>query len=180
MDANDHNLSFHFFTCAVLSHSVMSDTLQPHGLQPSRFLCPWGFSRQEYWSGLPCPPPGDLPNQGIEPRSPALQADSLLSEPPGKPKNIGVGSLSLLQGIFQESNWSLLHRRWTLYQLSYQRRPRKQIVGGRYFFILLLLSHFSCVRLCATPQMATHQAPPVPGVRQARTLEQVAISFSNA
>ena len=40
----------------------------------------------------------DLPNTGIEPRSPALQADSLLSEPPGKPKNTGVGSLSLLQG----------------------------------------------------------------------------------
>ena len=42
-----------------------------------------GFSRQEYWSGLPCPPPGDLPDPGIEPRSPALQADSLPSEPPG-------------------------------------------------------------------------------------------------
>ena len=40
------------------------------------------FSRQEYWSGLPCPPPGDLPHPGIEPRSPALQADSLPSEPP--------------------------------------------------------------------------------------------------
>ena len=45
-----------------------------------------GFSRQEYWSGLPCPPTGDLPNPGIEPRSPALPVDSLLSEPPGKPK----------------------------------------------------------------------------------------------
>ena len=44
------------------------------------------FSRQESWSGLPCPPPGDLPNPGIEPRSPTLQADSLPSEPPGKPK----------------------------------------------------------------------------------------------
>ena len=43
------------------------------------------FSRQEYWSGLPCPPPGDLPNPEIEPRFPTLQADSLLSEPPGKP-----------------------------------------------------------------------------------------------
>ena len=43
------------------------------------------FSRQEYWSGLPFPFPGDLPDQGIEPRSPALQIDSLLSEPPGKP-----------------------------------------------------------------------------------------------
>ena len=39
-----------------------------------------GFSWQEYWSGLPCPPPGDLPNPGIEPRSPALQGDALLSE----------------------------------------------------------------------------------------------------
>ena len=54
----------------------------PHGLQPTRLLCPWGFSRQEYWSGLPCPPPGDLPNPGIEPRSPTVQADSLPSEPP--------------------------------------------------------------------------------------------------
>ena len=43
-----------------------------------------GFSRQEYWSGLPFPSPGDLPDPGIKPRSPALQADSLTSEPPGK------------------------------------------------------------------------------------------------
>ena len=44
-----------------------------------------GSSRQECWSGLPCPPPGDLPNPGIEPRSSALQVDSLPSEPPRKP-----------------------------------------------------------------------------------------------
>ena len=43
------------------------------------------FSRQEYWSGLPFPSPGDLPDPGIEPGSPTLQADALLSEPPGKP-----------------------------------------------------------------------------------------------
>ena len=43
-----------------------------------------GFSKQEYWSGLPFPSPGDLPDPGIKPRFPALQADSLLSEPPGK------------------------------------------------------------------------------------------------
>ena len=43
------------------------------------------FSRQEYWSGFPLPPSGDLPNPGIEPESPALQADSLLAEPSGKP-----------------------------------------------------------------------------------------------
>ena len=57
-----------------------------------------GFPRQEYWNGLPFPSPGDLPNPGIEPASPTLQADSLSAEPQGKPKNTGVGSLSLLQG----------------------------------------------------------------------------------
>ena len=44
-----------------------------------------GFFRQEYWSGLPFPSPEDLPDPGIKPRSPALQADALTSEPPGKP-----------------------------------------------------------------------------------------------
>ena len=100
------------------------------------FATPWtvahqaspsmGFSRQEYWSGLPFPSPGDLPNPGIEPESPALEADALTSEPPGKPKNTGVGSLFLLQWIFptQESNWSLLHCRQILYQLSCQESPK--------------------------------------------------------
>ena len=48
------------------------------------------FSRQEYWSGQPFPPPGDLPDPGVEPRSPALQADALRSEPPGEPKPLRV------------------------------------------------------------------------------------------
>ena len=122
------------------------------------FAAPWtaacqaplsmGFSGKEYWSGLPCPPPGDLPNPGIELRSPALQAyslstthsstliwkipwmkepgrlqsmglqrvghnwatsltHSLPTEPPGKPKNTVVGSLSLLQGIMIPSAFGL-------------------------------------------------------------------------
>ena len=68
---------------------------------------------------------GNLPNPGIEPRSPALQADCLPSEAPGKPQNTGMGSLSLLQWNFptQVSNQGLLHCRWILYQLSYQGRP---------------------------------------------------------
>ena len=72
---------------------------------------------------FPCP--GDLPCPGLEPRSRSLQEDSLPAEPQGKPKNTGVGSLSLLQGIFQtqESNRGLLHCRWILYRLSYQRSP---------------------------------------------------------
>ena len=67
-------------------------------------------------------PPGDLPSPGFEPRSSALEADSLPAEPQGKPKNTGVGSLPLLQRIFptQESNRDLLHYRRILYQLSYQ------------------------------------------------------------
>ena len=63
----------------------MSDSLKSHGLQPAMLLFPWGFSRQEYWRGLPCPPQGGLPNPGFEPRSPMLQADSLPTEPSGKP-----------------------------------------------------------------------------------------------
>ena len=73
------------------------------------FVTPWtiahqatlsmGFSRQEYWSGLPFPSPGDLPNPGIKPRSPALQADALTSEPPGKLKNIITEIKSTLEGI---------------------------------------------------------------------------------
>ena len=55
------------------------------------------FSRQEYWSGLPFPSPGDLPNPGIEPGSPTLQADALPSELPGKPGVTWVQSLN--QGL---------------------------------------------------------------------------------
>ena len=54
-----------------------------------RGFCPWGFSRQEYCSGWSFPPPGDLLNPGIEPGSPALQADSLPAELPGKPNTTG-------------------------------------------------------------------------------------------
>ena len=69
--------------------------------------------------------PGDLPDPGINPRSPALQEDSLPSEPSEKPKNTGMSSLSLLQGNFptQELNRGLLHCRWILYQLSYLGSP---------------------------------------------------------
>ena len=74
------------------------------------FVTPWtvayetspsiGFSRQEYWSGLALPSSEDLPDPGIKPGSPALQAVALPSEPPGKPQNTGVGSLSFLPSVF--------------------------------------------------------------------------------
>ena len=117
-----------YFTCmyhqrCVLCCAVLSCVrlFRPHGLEPARLLCPGGFPRQEYWGGLPCPAPGVLPNPGIKPKSPALQANSFPSEPPGKHKNTGVGSLGLQGNLpTQESNWGHLHCRWILYQLSYQ------------------------------------------------------------
>ena len=133
----------------------MSDSVRPHRRQPTKLLCPWGFpgkstgvgchcllshvqlfatpwtiqsmefSRPEYWSGQPFPSPGDLPNPGIEPRSPALQVDSYPAERQGKPQNTGVGSLSLLQWTFptQELKQGLLPCRQILYKLSYQESP---------------------------------------------------------
>ena len=96
--------------CAVLRHSVMSNSLQPHELQPSRLLCPWEFSRQAYWSGLPCPPPGDLLNPGIESQSPTLQVNSWPSEPPGKRRNalyVLIFSVPLLLSSLLYVNLSL-------------------------------------------------------------------------
>ena len=99
-------------SCLVVSNVVTPWTLQTTA-----------FSRPEHWCGFPFP--GDLLNPGMEPRSPALQADSLPAELPGKPKNTGVGALFLFQGIFptQELNWGLLPCRQILYQLSHQGSP---------------------------------------------------------
>ena len=90
------------------------------------FATPWtvayqaplsmGFSRQEYWSGVPLPSPGDLPNPGTEPGSPALQTDALPSEPPGKPiifraclivHYIDVTPCNLLTALLLLSIWAL-------------------------------------------------------------------------
>ena len=125
---------------------------------------------------MPCPPPGDLPNPGIKPRSPALQADSSPSEPPGKSRNTGVGSLSLLQGIFltKKLNWGLLHFRWILYQLSHLGSPILSLCECFYAFPLecklyesrnnfiynyMIVESHSRVRLFATPWTVAHQAP---------------------
>ena len=75
---------FLFLVKGSVSHSVVSDSLRPHGLERWAPLF-MEFSRQKYWSGLPFPSPGDLLDPEIEPGSPKLETDSLLSEPPGKP-----------------------------------------------------------------------------------------------
>ena len=79
--ANSHwNVRLLIDVTVCVSHSVVSDSLRPHGLSME-------FCRQEYWSGLPFPSPGDLSDLRIEPGSPALQAGPLPSEPPGKTGN---------------------------------------------------------------------------------------------
>ena len=102
-------------TCESESRSVVSDGLWLH-----RLCRPWTSPGQN--AGVGNLSIGHLPNPGIKPRSPELQADSLSAEPQGKTKNTGVGSLSLFQWIFptQELNQGLLHWRQILYQLSYQ------------------------------------------------------------
>ena len=97
-----------------VSCSVMPDSLWPHGNCQAPLSM--GFSRQEYWSGLPFPSPADLPDPGTEPESLTLQADSLLSEPPGKP--LAPLTTSLIQDLhFNKvfvNQWSLRCAAWWL------------------------------------------------------------------
>ena len=86
------------------------------------FVIPWtvakqaplftGFSRQGYWSGLPFPSPGDLPNPGIELGSPTLQADTLPSEPPGKPRPNGTHTVKLFPELTASSCMCLICSDW--------------------------------------------------------------------
>ena len=93
-----NKLSEHQTSTVPLSHLIIDVLAYVHAQLLSHVqLCvtPWtiafqvplplGFSRQEYWSGLPCPPPGDLPDPGIEPESPALAGRSFTTAPPRKP-----------------------------------------------------------------------------------------------
>ena len=84
-----------------------------------------GVSRQEYWSGLPCPPPGHLLNPGIEPRSPALQVDSLPSEPPRKPYKI-ILDISVSVKIPRESKWcTYIRLEKSLFTNGYSERANR-------------------------------------------------------
>ena len=93
--------------------------------------------------------------------------------------NTGMGSLSLLQQIFltQEANWGLLHCRQVLYQLSYQGIPLINLTAAAAAAAAKLLQ--SCLTLC-DPRDSSPLGSPVPGILQERTLQWVAISFSNA
>ena len=86
--------------CSVVSDCVAPWIIAcqaPHSQNPLSM----GFSRQEYWSGLPFPSPEDLPNPGIKPRSPTLQADALTSEPTGKPP-LNLTTIQILRLTVEE------------------------------------------------------------------------------
>ena len=89
-------------SAAAVAASVMSKVCDPTDCSPPPGSSVHGFSRQECWSGLPCPSLGDFPHPGIKTRSPALQADSLPSEPPEK----------LHEWIIQQVAWSNLTAMW--------------------------------------------------------------------
>ena len=126
-------------------------------LQSCPTLCnPWtvacqappsiGFSRQEYWSGLPCPPPWDLPEPGIKPMflmSPALAGGFFTS-------TTARFQLKSIVNVLAQS--ALTKIKWKIQAKTCQLFNKTNL--------LLLLSHFSRVRLCTTPQTAAHQAPP--------------------
>ena len=91
-----HVIKNRFPPCGSMQFNTPSEVKSLSHVQ--LFVTPWtvayqaplsiGFSRQDYWSGLPFPSPGDLPNPGIESMSPALQTGTLPSEPPGKPREV--------------------------------------------------------------------------------------------
>ena len=89
-----------------LSLSVVSDSLQNHGPQPARLLCPWGVSRQEYWSGLPGPPPGDLPNPEIKPGLPLCRLFLDWLNHQESPRIRGWVAYPFFRGSSQPRNWT--------------------------------------------------------------------------
>ena len=119
--------------CVCLVAQLCPTLRDPMGCSPP-VSCAMGILQARLLEWVAMPSSRGSSNPGIKPRSPASQADSLSTEPPGKPKNTGVGSLSLLQGIFltQESNWGLLHCRQILYWL------RKPFLLFTVWFIFLL------------------------------------------
>ena len=116
---------------AVLSCSVMSNSLQPHGLAPATPLgsSVHGHSPGKILEWVAMPSSKGFSNPGIKPRSPTLQVDSLPSEPTGKPKNTGVGSLPLLKGNFltQVSKQGLLDCRWNSLPAELPAKPSQTI-----------------------------------------------------
>ena len=114
------------------------------------------FSREEYWGGLPCPSPGDLPNPGIESRSLALQADSLPLSHQGSPKKLQEPQRNIHKDVNQHDVRCV--------------QPNSVVC----FNLKVKVSHLVMPALCDP----THCSSSVHGILQGRILEWVAISFS--
>ena len=140
-----------------------------------------GFSRQEYWSGLPWPPPWDLPNPGIEPRYLELQEDSL---PPEPPVLLAQSHPTLCNPIDYSLPGSSVHgisqaRILEWVAISFPEPPGKPKYCSAAAAAATAKSLLSCLTL-GDPIDGSPPGSTVPGILQARTLEWVAISFSNA
>ena len=125
-----------FLGRCVLSHSVVSDSLRPHGLYPPGSSV-HGIFQAKYWSKLPWPPLGVLPNPGLEPRSPALQTDSLPSEPPRKSKKLEWIAYPFSRGTSQPRNWTGVSCIAGRFFTSWATR---EALSGRYWKVCMLLA----------------------------------------
>ena len=129
----------------IWNHSVMSNSLWSQGLQPSRLLHPWDFPGKNIRVGCQLPSPGDLPNPGIKPRSPALQVDSLPPEPPGNPciepqktpkSQSDNDILHEIKSISYENfKWNIIYKNIKL--LCYTHETNNNIVNQLYFDFLI-------------------------------------------
>ena len=138
-----------------------------------------GFSRQEYRNGLLCPPPGDLPNRGIKPRSPALQEDSLPSEPPGKPINGIVFPIS-----FSDSSLLVYRKIANFYIFTlYPATLPNSFISSNNFLLLETLGFSSviCCHCCSVSQSRTTLCNPMdcsmPGFPVLHCLLEVAQTY---
>ena len=130
-----------------------------------------GFSRQEYWSGLPFPSPGDLPDPGMEPRSPALQEDALTSEPPGKPYEI-------LLSHKKKHNWVSSNEVYEprTYYTEWRKSERERQISYINTYIQNLERWYWRIYLQGSNGETVHT---VHGVLKARILKWFAIPFSS-
>ena len=155
--------------CAMLSHSVMSNSLKPHELQSARLLSLWNFHRQEYQSGSPFPPLGDLPNSGIEPASlasPALAGTSLTTsatyEAPPMVQDIRKNlprcpSISLSFSLFYQGKMYSCSTSGSSLKLMQTESTLASLTRKGYYRILVQFSD-SVMSDSATPWTAACQA----------------------
>ena len=144
-----HLIDTYIYKQSKQSCSVMSDSLRPPRAVAYQSPLSMGFSRQEYWSGLPFPSPGDLPDPGIEPRSPTLQADTLPSEPPmvhvqtDEKGVVGILCICFQGGVTTHTTqhvwaWScILSFSWSLILLSSSSPHNLPIITFLFLFLSL-------------------------------------------